>query len=155
MGEPSGIVECDCGRCIEARGRSRRIEDAFDGDGRQLAYDYLRSLENAKNKKKRQRYADLAHRFKVYSLTGYLEVPREMRKITDLVSEIKTAEDRILFYETAQCATRSAFTTRLTHGFEKRIGKTREGKIPGGQIRRAEWVRKSDIEKVTDERGWE
>ncbi len=59
----------------------------------------------------------------------------------------------MLFFQTVECAREKGMTARLTHGFEKRLGKTREGKIPAGQIRHAEWVQKSDIEYSQSKEG--
>lgn len=144
MSEPLPDDCCGCGRYEEASGPALRVEDAIDGKGEAQAYRYLRTLEAARKPRILERYAALIYRLETYADTGALDIPRELRKLTDEVWEIKTAEDRLPFYATSHDGAKEGTIARLTHGFEKRFGKTAEGRITGKQLNLAKWIVRED-----------
>jgi hypothetical protein len=119
------------------------VEAAIDASGGSPVIDELGALRGATNRNKRARYQDLLERLEQYANYGDLDIPTELRQIQGDIWEIKTAEDRILFYRT-EASNHHRSTVRLLYAFAKSKGKTVEGKIPPAYIRRAEWVMKGD-----------
>lgn len=149
MSEPQSVPRCRCGRHVEASGVVQSVEDAIAPDKQERAYQFLRSLQSdhgssRARERRQQRYADLIDRLDVFSSTGKLQPKRQLRHILGEIWEIKTAEDRLLFYNSDHTC-RSSRIVRLTNGFAKAFGKTAEGKIPQRHIRAAEWVRDHDM----------
>jgi len=106
------------------------------------AYAYLRDLEGSP--RHIDRYADLLYRFETFALTGELDVPRELRHLVGEIWEIKTSRDRVPFYKVKHAGQSDGLVARLTHGFEKRKGRTVDGKIPRKHLDKAAWIARED-----------
>lgn len=138
--------ECDeCKRFLIETGAILAVEAARGPQKASQVVDELKRLRDARSPAKKRRYADLVERFKSLASYGKLESPREMRWIEDETWEIKTSEDRIPFYW-KDATERHMKAVRLTHQFEKRFGKTSEGKMPRRQKDHAAWLIRKDRE---------
>lgn len=134
----------ECGRHLYKRGVVLSVEAAIDPNGDSPVVAPLESLRNSRKKVHNQRYYDLMERFAQLSAYGKLEVPRQMNQIgRDGLWEVKTSEDRVPFYF-AEAKITHHRAARLTHFFEKRLGKTAQGQIPRAQQDKAEWIAKGD-----------
>lgn len=138
-----GDFHCEnCGRWIYAEGPALVIEQA-NGDDPPQACNYFNRLQESRTKSEQMRLADIAVRFEFYSVYGHLEPKREIRHLSGSTWEIKTAEDRILFYEVP--ATRDhKRAVRVTNCCEKSKSKTAEGTLPKKHIRKAQAIEKKD-----------
>lgn len=130
----------DCGRWVLEDGPMRRVEAAWDVNGRAAAVLWLESLETGRL---RRRYvsllADLAIRLEDFCQTGTLRVPEQLNRLTPLIWEIKAGTLRLLFFHVPNTTTGSV---RATHGFIKNSQKT-----PQPEIRRAEAIRREDLKR--------
>jgi hypothetical protein len=138
--------DCDCGSCgrwLYADGAALCIEQAVSGDEIPQAMRFLEDLYSSTDQGKRARFDDIWVRFEYYSIYGSLEPPRQLRHLEREIWEIKTAEDRVLFYELSECADHKR-VVRVTNCAEKSVSKTREGKLPPKHIRRAEAIERID-----------
>lgn len=132
-----------CGRFLYADDLCLSVETAIDKTKSSPAHDDLSSMRSSSKSAIRDRYYDLEDRFEQYSAYGKLEVPREMREIPQGLWEIKTAQDRVPFYAVKATGDHRR-SIRLLSVFQKKKGKTAEGKIPRNQVDRAVWVREGD-----------
>lgn len=131
-----------CQRWLYADGLSLVIEQATgDDEGQALAY--LSDLYHAKSKAKRLRFEDVVARFEVYSIYGDLEPKRELRHLEGNVWEIKTPQDRVLFFEIGPTDVHRR-AARVTNCCEKRVSVTAEGRLPAHHIRKAQAIERKD-----------
>lgn len=133
----------ECGRWVYAVGGALGIEEAVSRDGNSQVGEYLADLQNSGDRAKQQRFEDIAERFEYYSIYGKLEPKRQLRHLQGEIWEIKTAEDRILFFEMV-ATNRHARVARLTNCCEKSKSKTAAGKLPVKHIRKAVAIREID-----------
>jgi hypothetical protein len=117
------------------------VEAARNTAGEEPALAFLNKLMSARRAKRRRLAADALILLEEWSQLGKLEVPRQQRHIREDLWEIKTYALRFPYYETTDKTHRY---TRLTHGFEKDIGKTVDGKMPANRINYGLWMIRED-----------
>ena len=140
-------VSCShCGRHLYKSGITLVVEAAVDPDGASVIVQQLRQLSQSPRRAVQQRWEDLNERFVQLAIYGELEIPREMRNIEDELWEIKTSEDRVLFYE--RVASGHPRSVRLAYLFGKTKGKTPQGKMPAKHIRKGLWIVRGDAAHV-------
>jgi len=121
------------------------IERSVSRDDTPQLDAYLEDLANSRNRRKQSRFTDILARFEALSIYGELEPPREINDLRGSIREIKTAEDRILFFEVA-ATTRHRRAVRLTNACEKRVSKTSHGRLPRKHLELAEAIERIDRE---------
>ena len=137
MTVPRQRSQCpDCGRVVYEYGGIKMIEAARLLSGESPADDFLRQMEE-RRKPDYSRLADVAVRLEELVLTGSLEIPRELNRLTDDLSEIKARDVRLPFFYLPGSNER---VVRLTSGFLKGTQKT-----PRHEIRKAQLVREEDL----------
>ena len=138
-----GDCECaECGRWMFADGGALVIELAITRDLPGQAWSYLAALQASNRRADQQRFEDIAERFEHYSIYGELEPKVQLRHLEGDIWEIKTAEDRILFFHTDANGHKRA--ARVTNCCEKSKSKTQQGKLPVKHIRLAGAIQKVD-----------
>jgi hypothetical protein len=127
---------------VYADGGSLTIEQAWSNDEPAQAMEYLERLQGG-TRTERMRFSDVLARFEQYSIYGQLEPRRQLRFLAGDIYEIKTAEDRILFYE-IPASTGHKRAVRVTNACEKGKSKTAEGKLPRKHLERAFGIERLD-----------
>ncbi|MGW4412628.1 hypothetical protein ACWEJ6_52170 [Nonomuraea sp. NPDC004702] len=118
------------------------VEAARTHTGEEPAEQFLAGLVGARSKKKRRYAADAALLFEEWAKLGRLEIPMQQRHLEGDLWEVKTYALRFPYYEFRDVE--HGQTARLTHGFEKDIGKTVEGKIPRKHLNKGLWMIEED-----------
>lgn len=118
------------------------IESARNTDGEQPAHEFLLKLINSRRLRRRRLATDAMALFEEWAQVGRLEIPLQQRQLRDELWEVKTSALRFPYYEDRD-STHGRYA-RLTHGFEKDIGKTREGKTPRHHIDLGLWMIRED-----------
>lgn len=143
-GENTPVADCsECGRKKFEHGRSLAVEAAWSDVKAAPAAEQYERMRTSRNKRERERWADLQSRFEYLSIYGELEPVREWRFLQGDLWEIKTANDRAPAYET-KATNRHVRTVRVTHIFAKKTGKTADGKTPRKHLNFGEWMIRMD-----------
>lgn len=133
----------ECRRWVYADGSALTIEQAISKDIPPQVYAYLDELSSSNDRKKQIRFAGILVRFEAFSIYGELEPPRELNYLRGNLQEIKTQQDRVLFYEVPATANHRR-AVRLTNACEKRVSKTSRGKLPRKHLELGEAIERID-----------
>lgn len=149
MTVPMGTeIRCDtCARLVYKNGVALVVEAGIDPTGNSPIIAQLESMRHSSRAKIRDRYADILVRFAELANYGSLDIPGEMRPLVGELWEIKTSEDRVLFYDRKPSAHKRAI--RVLHQFMKSSGKTSQGKTPRNVLDRGTWIMKGDMRHDT------
>lgn len=131
-----------CGRPVFADGVASVVEGGLDDARNCPVHEQLERMRTSSKRSMRDRYSDLAVRFRDFADFGALEIPGEMRQLKGELWEIKTSEDRILFYEVKPAGHKRAI--RILDCFEKKFNKTPQGKAPRKIFDRGDWMIRRD-----------
>lgn len=131
--------ECPrCGRSCYQNGPAMTIEAARTQEGHEPVEEFLTKLYKSRSKKKRRYAADAALLLEEWARLGRLDIPMRQRQLRGELWEVKTSAIRMPYYEFPDAE--HGRMARLTHGFEKDIGKTAEGKTPSRHINMGLWM---------------
>ena len=135
----------DCGRVALARGTSLRVEGAWNNERHAPVLSQLEELRLSRRRGDATRYEDLMDSFERLAIYGVLEPTIQWRQLEGELWEIKTAEDRVPAYVRPADRTHVK-AVRLSHLFQKKFGKTAEGRTPRKHITKGLWMMGKDRE---------
>lgn len=135
-------TRCVCGRTALMEGAINSVEASWDRYGEEPAVRGLVELRDSRSQKKRERYDNLAYRIVRYARDGHLKVPRELNRLSEQIEELKTSDDRLLFFRLEEEPGLKGRRVRLTHLYKKGTQRA-----PRGEIARAEAIAREDARR--------